>query len=223
MSSDRRFRLPRLWSNGELRRLAPLFPGDVVNVSAWEDGDKEGARYRDYFTAASSYTLTNFGRTRGAAAAGEAEIMLDLGEELPEDLRGHFDVVFNHTTLEHIYEVRRAFANLCAMSRDVVIVVVPFAQAEHTTDSFGDFWRFAPGALRTLAAENGLSIVYESESPDRDAGIYLLIVAVRNAQYWRGRMPHHRTVVEAGRWIGAPRLRAIASRLKAAVSGRAAS
>ena len=42
---ERKHRLPRVWSNAELRRLAGLFDGDVVNVSAWRDEDKEGRRY----------------------------------------------------------------------------------------------------------------------------------------------------------------------------------
>jgi len=57
---DRKSKLPRLWSNRELERIAPLFTGDVVNVSAWQDQDKEGRRYRDYFRSARSYTLTNY-------------------------------------------------------------------------------------------------------------------------------------------------------------------
>lgn len=225
MSLDRKFRLPRIWSNAELRRIGPLFTGDVVNVSAWEDGDKQGGSYRAYFPQAASYAITNYGGTRGASAANTGEIALDLAAELPAALRARFDVVFNHTTLEHIYEIRRAFANLCAMSRDVVIVVVPFAQIEHQTDSFGDFWRFAPGALRTLFAENGLSVVYEAESPDRNAGVYLLFVGARDAARWRPLMPHAAKVRDAGRWIGASSLSGLAQKAKtiaASMLGRAA-
>jgi hypothetical protein len=57
---DRIHCLPRIWSNRELARLAGWFPGDVVNVSAWRDEDKEGRHYRDYFTAATHYNLTNY-------------------------------------------------------------------------------------------------------------------------------------------------------------------
>ena len=51
----RAFRSPRIWSNRELERYAGLFKGRVVNVSAWEDKDKEGRRYRDYFSNAEAY------------------------------------------------------------------------------------------------------------------------------------------------------------------------
>ena len=43
--------------------------------------------------------------------------------------------MFNHTTLEHIFEVNTAFDNMCAMSNDVVILVLPFAQVQHETGS----------------------------------------------------------------------------------------
>ena len=116
-----------------------------------------------------------------------------------------FDVVFNHTTLEHIFDVRRAFANLCRLSRDVVIVVVPFAQQQHETASFGDYWRFTPSCLRQLYAENGLSVLYEGESPHADAASYLFFVGSRHPERWRGRLPTGPPIGTAGRWIGRPR------------------
>ena len=44
---------------------------------------------------------------------------------------GAFDVAYNHTTLEHIYGVHKAFANICRMTKDVVIIVLPFLQQYH--------------------------------------------------------------------------------------------
>lgn len=203
MFRDRRFRLARSWSNTELRRIANLFGGDVANVSGWEDRDKEGQLYRSYFSSATSYTVTNFHGQRGFAGR-EGEELLDLGAELPAALERRFDVVFNHTTLEHIFEVRRAFANLCRLSRDVVIVVVPFAQQQHETESFGDYWRFTPTCLRELFAENGLGVVYESESPHADAACYLLFVGARHPERWRDRLPRAAPIHTAGSWIGRP-------------------
>ena len=57
---DRKFRLPRIWSNNELKKIAPLFEGDVVNVSGWQDKDKEGDEYKNYFKNKKSYTITNY-------------------------------------------------------------------------------------------------------------------------------------------------------------------
>ena len=43
-----KFRTPRIWSNSELAKFSGLFTGDVVNVSGWNDFDKQSNRYKDY-------------------------------------------------------------------------------------------------------------------------------------------------------------------------------
>ncbi|HMR77731.1 MAG TPA: hypothetical protein PKD61_21630 [Polyangiaceae bacterium] len=202
MLIDKKFLAARYWSNQEIAKLAPLFDGSVVNVSGWDDRDKQGSRYREYFTNASEYHRTNYTGHRGFAGDAD-EVELDLTSELPRELSRRYDVVFNHTTLEHIYEVRTAFANMCAMSRDVVIVVVPFSQVQHESDSYGDYWRFTPSCMRKLMDENGLEVIYESESPVRNAAIYLMCVGARNPDKHRRRMPRHETIRAAGNWIGA--------------------
>ena len=50
---------PREWSNAELRRVAPYFDGRIINVSGWRDEDKVGGHYRDYFTCATAYDISN--------------------------------------------------------------------------------------------------------------------------------------------------------------------
>lgn len=176
-------RVPRLWSNEELARIGALFDGDVVNVSAWRDEDKAGRRYRDYFPNARSYTLTNF-RTEMRGFQGlDGEVFLNLELPLPEGLERAFDVVYNHTTLEHIYEFRQAFANLCSMSRDVVILVVPWLQPYHS--DYGDYWRFSPLALAHLFAENGLTPARIVWNDDANASVYVLAVGVRDVERWR--------------------------------------
>lgn len=202
MLTDRKHALVRKWSNREIAKIAPLFSGETVNVSAWDDRDKEGGRYRDYFRGASSYWRTNYPGHRGFRGDSD-EIELDLSKELPAALAGRFDVVFNHTTLEHIFDAREAFANLCKMSKDVVIVVVPFSQVQHESESYGDFWRFTPTCLRALFRQSGLESIYEAESPHRDASIYLLFAGSRHPDRHRSRMPRHRAIGPAGRWIGA--------------------
>jgi hypothetical protein len=201
VSVDRRFRLPRLWSNRELRRIAFCFGGDIVNVSAWDDRDKEGGHYKDYFVNASSYSYTNHAGYRGFQGRGN-EYPLDLTGEVPNELKQRFDVVFNHTTLEHIFDVRKAFANLCELSKDVTIVIAPFAQVQHESDEWKDFWRFTPACLRRLHEENGLTVVYEAESPHSNSGVYLLSVGSRHPDCWRTRLPPYEPICAAGRWIG---------------------
>jgi len=176
-------RVPRLWSNRELARIAHLFDGDVVNVSAWRDEDKDKRRYRDYFKKARSYALTNFRAEMRGFQGAEGEIFLDLEQALPTELGGAFDVVFNHTTLEHVYEFRQAFANLCAMSRDVVIAVVPWLQPYHS--DYGDYWRFSPLAVARLFEENGLTPARIVWNRNKNTSVYVFAVGVRDAERWR--------------------------------------
>jgi hypothetical protein len=198
---DRMHRLARCWSNRQLEVLASLFSGDVVNVSAWDDRDKEGRCYQDYFVHAKGYYYTNYHGTRGLQQR-ENEYLVDLTDDLPEGLRKRFDVVFNHTTLEHVFDIQKAFSNLCAMSRDIVILVVPFCQIQHETDSYKDYWRFTPSCVRELFRRNGMQAIYEAESCHKNAAIYLFFVASRNPDAWKGRVPISEPIREAGAWIG---------------------
>lgn len=200
---DRRFRLARIWSNDELKKIAHYFDGRVVNVSAGEDEDKQGDTYRRYFSIAESYQITNYapGSYRGFQGRPD-EILLDLTEPLPDDLKGVFDVVFNHTTLEHIFDVQTAFSNLCTMTSDVAIIVVPFSQVQHENEGYMDYWRFTPTCMRKLFEINTMKVIYESMNTDRNAAIYLFFVGSRHPEIWAGRMPAFETIVCAGEGIG---------------------
>tara|TARA_A100001391_G_scaffold204169_1_gene198793 strand:+ start:18279 stop:18917 length:639 start_codon:yes stop_codon:yes gene_type:complete len=194
---DRRFRLPRVWSNQTMRKISPLVHGDVVNVSAWRDEDKEGGTYRQYFTNARAYSTTNFGGYRGADES--TGFLLDLERDLPAELHESFDFVFNHTTLEHVFDVFTAFANLCAMSRDAVLVVVPAVQEEHTSDSFSDYWRFTSRSLEALFAKNGFQIVVLTSSPYCNAGIYHLALGSKEPERWKAQLPRDFDPANEGR------------------------
>lgn len=176
-------RLPRLWSNRELARVGHLFKGDVVNVSAWRDEDKAGRHYRDYFPLARTYSLTNYKSDMRGYQDQPGEIFLDLEQDLPAALFDKFDVVYNHTTLEHVYDFRRAFANLCAMSRDALIVVVPWLQPAH--GDYGDYWRFSPTAIARLCFDHGLTPARITWNEHPGASVYVFAVAVRDPEKWR--------------------------------------
>ena len=183
---DRIYRLPREWSNAQLRKFAGLFTGDVINVSAWQDEDKEGGHYREYFTQAKSYTISNYqSETRGYQGY-EDELLLNLEEDLPQELEGKFDVVFNHTTLEHIYNFRQAFHNLCRLSRDIVIVVVPFLQEMHAGE-YGDYWRFSPQAVDKMFARESFHLLHVSFNDQKNASVYIFAMATRNLPKWKDR------------------------------------
>lgn len=192
--TDRVFRLPRIWSNHELKKHAHLFSGDVVNVSAWKDYDKVSQHYRDYFINATSYTITNYTTDTHGYQGTDEEILLDLQAPLPQTLHQKFDVVFNHTTLEHIYDVKTAFHNLCAMSKDIVIVIVPFLQQYHS--DFGDYWRFTPLVLKKMFEEEGFSLLYQSFNSHKNASVYLYTIASRTPQKWEDEFQFEYSVVD---------------------------
>jgi hypothetical protein len=179
----------RRWSNDELRRFGSLFAGDVINVSGWHDQDKQGGHYRDYFPKRSSYTISNIGGARGTSGH-ENEILLDLTRELRDDLRGRFDVAFNHTVLEHIYDIDAAVKTLCGLSKDLVVVVVPFSQQVHfEAGSFLDYWRPTPFALSTMFEENGFRLIYCSTNDNPVYSIYTFCIATSQPEKWAGAFP----------------------------------
>jgi hypothetical protein len=180
--TSRSFRLPRIWSNRELLKFASLFEGDIINVSGWNDHDKEGRTYRSYFSNAKSYAISNYGGERGESATENYQI--DLESDLPDELNSRFDVVLNHTTLEHIFDVFKAFENLCKISRDIVIVVVPFVQQVHHQSSYLDYWRFTHYSLEFLFKKNNYQVIYFSSTPYSNSGIYHFCIASKQPDKW---------------------------------------
>lgn len=176
----------RLWSNREIKKLARYVTGDVINVSAWFDEDKEGANYRNYFAAASSYSISNYKGWRGEEV--ESDYLIDLQRAPPADLVGKFDLIFNHTTLEHIYDIHQAFRTMASLTHDAMLVIVPFMQHLHGPED-GDFWRPSPYAMRRMFNENGLEVLYESAGPKDGKIRYLCYFAARNPSSWISRLP----------------------------------
>ena len=203
---DRVFRLPRVWSNRELMKFAKLFNGDIANISGWTDVDKEGSHYKDYFSNASSYTITNYKEEARGFQGNENEVFLDLTAELPKELINKFDVVFNHTVLEHIYEVNQAVKNLCSMTKDIAIVVVPFLQEMHA--HYGDYWRFTPLAMKNLFNENGMKMIYCTFNSHPNSSVYLFCIASKHESKWDKKIPFqisHEDPFPGGKhqnWVG---------------------
>ncbi|PPS45552.1 hypothetical protein [Chroococcidiopsis sp. TS-821] len=199
---ERKYRLARIWSNRELARIAHHFSGDIVNISGNRDEDKEGRYYCDYFINKHSYSITNYIGDNGYQETNN-ELLLDITQELPINLKHRFDVAFNHTTLEHVFNVFQAFKTICELSRDIVIIVVPFAQIQHAINmSYDDYWRFTPSVIRRLFQENNLEVVYEAESPYTHAAVYLFFVGSRQPDKWKGILPSYTPIKQAGTWIG---------------------
>jgi hypothetical protein len=202
---DRRFRLPRIWSNVELKKISHLFTGDVINVSAWQDLDKEGKRYRDYFTKASSYYITNHPTLPKGYQKSENEFLLDLEADLPDTLRARFSVVLNHTVLEHVFDFHKAIKNICDMSTDVIITVVPFMQQMHgfyDEGGYGDYWRFTPLSLQMLYDRHGFTTIYQSYNTDANTSVYVLHVCSRSPEKWKDKMPSSLPNKDGSKMIG---------------------
>jgi len=171
----------RSWSNEELAKFAPLFSGKVVNISGGGDSDKGGRRYRDYFTASSEYSVSNYGKLAGL----ENEFALDLElKVLPGELKDRFDVAFSHTVLEHVYDFETAVANLVAMSSDVVITVVPFLQSFHHDEWYSDYWRFSPAVLKRVFDNHGLKTLYLTWNEDPLGNLYVFHIASKRPAQW---------------------------------------
>lgn len=180
---DKKFRLPRVWSNRELEKFSHMFEGKIVNVSGWKDIDKEGKKYRDYFSNKSEYWITNYkSEARGFQGDQENEIFLDLEKVLDSEMYETFDVVFNHTVLEHIFDVSKAFENICNLSNDIVIVVVPFLQEQHA--DYGDYWRFTPLAVDKLFKQNNMEMIYINYNDAQSDSIYIFSIGTKNADKW---------------------------------------
>ena len=187
---DEKYLHPRPFSNMLLKQYAPLFKGSVINVSGWNDTDREGGTYRSYFTKHTAYTVSNYEtRQRGVgsmAGTGVREIPLDLNKPLPTELEKKFDVVFNHTTLEHIIHVEQAFENLCALSRDAVILVVPVIQNFHIVESYGDYWRMMLFAVAKLFKRHGFTTLVLKVNEQPFAPIYCFAIGVRDPKKYEG-------------------------------------
>lgn len=180
---------PRNWSNAELRAFGHLFGGEVINVSGWRDEDKQGGVYSEYFPNRNSYSISNYGGIKGSSGQ-DSELVIDVEKPLPIDLVGKFDVVFNHTMLEHVFDSGRAFDTLCALSRDLVIVVVPFMQIEHWGhNSYRDYHRMTGFGVQKYFEDRGFDVLYLSSNHNPVFPIYYFCIASSQPEKWREHFP----------------------------------
>lgn len=177
---------PRTWSNDELKFVMQHLDvdGRVINVSGWKDADKQGGHYRDYFPRAQEYVISNYGADQARGGVDSpSTIALDLGEPAPEALRGTFDVAFSHTVLEHVDDPVFSFTQIAALSRDLVITVVPFKQKLHfEAGQYGDYFRFSPFAMRRMHERAGLTVLYEGFTPRPSLDVYLFYVGTKQPE-----------------------------------------
>lgn len=178
MLIDNKFRKPRKWSNSELKKFSKNFFGEVINVSGWRDSDKENSRYKNYFSNCNNYSVSNwsFSERGQENKLFENEYLIDLEKNLDDRLIGKFEVVFNHTTLEHIFDIFKAFQNLCKLSSDTVIIILPFIQEQHTNADFKDYWRITPQAIKEMFDRNNFELSYINANDEKNSSIYIFAV-----------------------------------------------
>lgn len=180
---------PRQWSNREIQKLGTLFHGDIINVGAWRDEDKDGDLYVNYFPNACAYSIANYSGQDGASGL-PGEKFIDLSKPCDGSL-GTYDLVFSHTVLEHVYPPGVAFDHICALSRESILAVVPFIQCFHGRDgSYGDYARYSPLFLKEMFNERGFDIVYmnwNNEFPVMD--VYIIVFATRNPSKYKELLP----------------------------------
>ena len=175
---------PRRFSNHVLRQYLSPLGGDIINVSGWQDSDKENGFYRDYFGWRTRYVVSHISGEAGMPLEGTPDVepvYLDLEEPLPSHLEGAFDVVFSHTVLEHVFDTRQARDSMDRMCRDAVALVVPFAQAVHYSRSYGDYVRPAPLLLKRFFEERGYSVLLCTCNDQPFFPIYVVFIASREA------------------------------------------
>ena len=176
---------PRRYHNAVLRRYLGTLGGSIINVSGWEDRDKEGGFYRDYFGPHDRYVISNIHGDRGMPPEipeGVESVFLDLEEPLPEELAGAFDVVYSHTVLEHVFHTDTALENLATLSRDVVVTVVPWSQGVHYTDSFGDYVRLSPLKLKRFFEERGFTVLLATANDQGFFNVYVTVIVSRHPE-----------------------------------------
>lgn len=183
---DKKYTNPRLFSNTMMHQYAPFFSGDVINVSGASDSDYYGSFYQDYFKDINHYTISN-ARTadKGLGSVTNnsvTEIEIDLNKQVNEELLQKYDVVLNHTTLEHVYQMHTAFKNLCDMSRDAVIVVVPVLQQIHIRESFGDYNRPTTMGIAKMFKENGFTPMVIRTNNQPFGAVYCFAIGVRDPE-----------------------------------------
>jgi SAM-dependent methyltransferase len=131
----------RVESNALLREWCADVTGAVLSVGSGGDIDKEGRRYRDYFTKAVTYVTSDI--------VPGCDVNLDL-RRVPLSFTSTFDAIFCSGVLEHVDDVEAAIDGCWRILRPngVLLVGVPFKQPIHRAP--GDFWRFTEFGTRYL-------------------------------------------------------------------------
>lgn len=85
----------------------------------------------------------------------EADLHLDLNAPLPDDCAGHFDLVWDNSTIEHALNVGQALANVARLTKLGGKLVLHQAIGDQNN---GGYWTVTPDVLKDFLEANGFRI-----------------------------------------------------------------
>jgi len=80
------------------------------------------------------------------------------------------------------------------MSRDMVVLVLPFLQQYHS--DYGDYWRVSPLGIKRLFEENGFELLYLSFNSHRMSSVYTFSMATCRPKAWIDLIPRQFSCVD---------------------------
>jgi hypothetical protein len=144
----------------ELKESFPLIDEEALTFRA--DSDKICAWHGitppiSIVDSLSFFTLLGHSITfLDVAAFRGVEQICDLNEDIPEALHNSFDLVIDTGTLEHCFNVGKAFINMCQLANveGKVLTQAPLNKPNH------GFWNFSPCAYENFFSQNKWKISY---------------------------------------------------------------
>jgi hypothetical protein len=109
-----------------------------------------------------------------------------------------------HTVTEHLFDPLRTFETITALSRDVVVTVVPFSQGVHYTRSYGDYVRLTPLFLKRFFEERGFTVLLSVSNDQPYLPVYTVFIASRQpsrySSFFTGAPLEFDPQLTGGRW-----------------------
>jgi len=130
----------------ELRKIRKINPGALADYTWGEYAD----RFFGECLGASEVNTLDYSAYEGA------DLLYDLNQPIPGDLKGRFDVVVEAGSLEHIFNFPVAVANLMHMTK---VGGTIFASAVSNNLCGHGFYQFSPELIfRVFTFENGFEL-----------------------------------------------------------------